>query len=258
MQASVKKMLADSAKEEYKVKPGECILRYYNMTSEEYIDKFNYTLIITLSEQPPNEKNFCEAFAYDLRDLLAQGFLKMDQSIQFIPVPVSQKRWQYLEKTIKNLKTYYDVEGILKYPLTKQEVILLFKNIRNQPAICSSSTGCSSVDLESCKHLTKLYDTSKVDRFAGVKQNKEKPIVIPPAVKSEIAKEESNDINTVISLTEEELKAINLLTPKAEQTLKSQQTRIYIDTLLKSGKQVQQVAGILIYETIVAFLKSAT
>lgn len=262
-QANIKKMLADTFTIDYPNSVfGECVLRFYRMTASEYASNQDYTLTIIFGDRPSN-RNVCEGYCYDIRQLLAEKYITLDGRTAHVPIPLSPDRWNWLHRHVPHdkLQLYSRESGKLEYPLLHQELMVILKNIRHQPTICSTTNGCVPIDLakESPQiKIMKLFDPSTQQRFGPEPESEkqpEKPFVFSPAIEQQNKQAESTRIKRVLDLTSQELKDLDIWVTKVQETLFSQKNQDYIKQMLSSGANEEQVSGFLIEDIIRSLLR---
>jgi hypothetical protein len=257
-QANVKKLLADTFPIDYPNSfAGQCILRFYRMTASEYASSRDYTLTVIFGDKP-SSKNKCEGFCYDIRQLLTEKYITLDGRTAHVPILLSPERWNWLCSHVSHdkLALYSREPGKLEYPLLHQELMVILKNIRYQPTICSTMDGCVPIDLTSTDVKTaKLFDLSPDKRF-GPEPTKEpsKPFVFSEGLEQQNKQDESARVKRVLDLTSQELKDIDIFVTKVQEVLFSEKNQDYIKKMLASGANEEQVSGFLIEDTLKTIL----
>lgn len=244
----------------YKSSNDMCVLRYYKMTEKEYNENKLYTFSVFFGTNPsqiPQVSSNCEGFCYDIRQLLREKYITLDGRTAHVPIPVSPERWAWLGNTFRDLKKFYREPGKLEYPLLHDELMIILKNIKYQPAICSTTRGCVSINMESNVKLHKLFDVSEENRFGPTpKQPVEvKPFSFSPVVEKNVRNDLQAKAQRVLELTSNELTSINIWTNTVERALFSKENREYIAEILKSGATEEQVSGFLVEDVIKTLLK---
>jgi hypothetical protein len=253
---NIKKMLHDTYPIDYSGVPeSSCVLRYYRMTESEFKDAINYTLTVWLGD--PTTSGSCEGFCYDIRQLLKERYIVLDGRTAQVPIPLSPERWNWLLENVNNqqLALYTTNKGILDYPLLKEELIVIFKNIKNQATVCSMYDRCIATSpdvVESRSQIQKYYDGQ--ERF-GPDVAPTKPFTFSKSVQKLSKREEQQKITHTISLVEKELRDLDVWVQSIEELTYSDETKNYIRNLLNSGTTEEQIASFLIYDVLSSVIK---
>lgn len=242
-------------------------VRYYKMTEEEYQSaKMQFYVITIFLGKFPHSETKTEGFAYDIRTLIKEKYIVLNEQVCYFPIPLSAKRWNFLRNKYADIGDYTYNTGLLTFPIYRAELTYIFKNIRNGPIICSSREGCVSISLEQLQGiigLLRFSDESVGNRFGNVKAEVAPTIIPPPSpinsvpsaifpppllmiegakavdgVRAmEIAKPMDEDrITRIIDQVEKELKDIQVEDAEIYTQLRSDQTRQYIRDLMEKQK----------------------
>jgi hypothetical protein len=105
--------------------------------------------------------------------------------------------------------------------------------------------------------ITKLFDTSSQQRFGPepIKRDSTKAFVFSPAVAENHKQFEEAKIKRVLDLTTQELKDLDVWVAKVQDTLFSPANQQYIQQMLNSGANEEQVSGFLIEDVIRLLLR---
>jgi hypothetical protein len=165
-------------------KAGQCYLRHYHLTHEEYQQGKQFTFAIIFGGSLPSQEVLCEGIVYDVRQLLKERYFAIDWKVGTIPVPLSAARWNVLHKKY-DLNKYSKKEGILEYPLLKSEFLVILRSLRSQVHVCSTKSAvvCLSADQPFRGVETfRFYDESEFRRYGP--EIREDPL---PATRDDIA-----------------------------------------------------------------------
>ncbi len=242
-------------------------VRYYKMTESEYQESKSQFYIFTMFlGKFPESASKTEGFAYDIRTLLKEKFILLNESVCYLPLPLSAKRWNFLKTKYANMGDFTYETGKLTFPLYRTELTYIFGNIRTNPTICSSKEGCVPVSLEQLQMLVglvRLPDESEQNRFGIVKTNIPEPVqVVAPILvvqqqnpEVEKKQEVENRVDLIISSAEKELKDLQIEDNEIFNQLKSEQTKIYVRDLLGKGKTDVHIMSALISDALDSLLK---
>jgi len=223
-------------------------IRYYKMTVMEFeLAKSQYYLFTIFFGKFPDSESKVEAMCFDIRTLLKEKYIVLNDQICYVPITLSAKRWNQLLLKNKDIGDYTFETGKLTFPLYLAELTYIFKNIRSSPIICSSSQGCVPVSLEQFQNvvgLITLPDESIENRFGIVKE----PIIISSELlSSQLDIDEKT--NSIINMTEKELKDIQIENQNVYSRLKSEETKMYIKDLLVKGKSEAHIISSLLSDS---------
>jgi len=264
---TIKKILTDTHFIEYpedlpnrtNSEASQCRVRFINMTSSEYESIKDFTLTIFIGGI--NEAVFCEGFCYNVMDLCRNGYLELDGSNMYIPIPLSKKRWDFINGKYARLRELTnDTPGMFMYPLLKSEVVTILSSIHEQPVVCSMSSGCAKVTPSECdsKKISYSFDESPDKRYGpmGVKFLRKRP---DPVLNAD--GKESTDMDSRVAQVKEmvvrELSGI-YDTELIKREIESREIENKIATYLSSelGRNESQVAGMIINEFLSERLRS--
>lgn len=148
-------------------------IRYYKMTKEEYQHRMNHQYMFTMFFGELSQDSFVEGFTYDIRTLMNEHMLRLEAKENFLPIPLSPKRWNLIVGSQKQpqLLAVSRATGYLFYPLSKSEVEIIFKKIAYHPLICSVPNGCWNGTWEQflqtySDRVIEAWDESAQNRFA--------------------------------------------------------------------------------------------
>lgn len=280
--ANIRKCIIDVMQESRDLELGKIgkspTVRYYHMTEQEYQDSSTYVFTVFLGKFPESGSE-TEGFSYDIRKLIRERYITFNQEINYVPIPLSVKRWNYIYNRLgKRMGEISFETGRLAFPLYKHELANIYSGIRNHPTMCSTTEGCVPVSIEklgTVVGLVHLSDQSKDNRFGkvgsapvsvtninvvaalGVTNVEQKKMDLPGEETSTIVGPDDVRVNRVIQQIENELSDIGLGDGSDEAILKklrSPESRQWIAKNLSQNKSDIQVTGMMFDDLLTALL----
>jgi hypothetical protein len=261
----IRKMLAETRFLDPELANAKYSVRYYYMTEEEFQKLKPYTFTVFVGNL---EDDQCEGFCYDIVRIHSEGYLQLDLEIPTLPICLSPERWGYLVKKYPNMFFYSKEEGKLSYPITKTELQTILSGViaKGTPVICSFDKGCIPVTISQLDavhgQLLKLFDQNEKHRHGPkdvLKTEKkgldDKGWSLP--VENKLSDQEiDKKVDKVIEEVRKQLSEMSLLIPAIDTKLSSQEERVWIEGILKSSTEVEQVAGMIIDEVLMSVLEN--
>ena len=238
-------------------------LRYYKMTDNEFQDaNMQHYAITIFYGKFPEAGSKTEGFVYDIRTLLKEKYVVLNELVCYFPITLSAKRWNHLRTKYADIGDFTFEVGRLTFPLYRTELSYIFKQIRSSPTICSSSDGCVPVTLEHLQGLVglvRLPDESVDNRFGIVREltppssggtvfttPSQSHQIIPVVTKGpEENKSETEQINSILKSVERELLDIHVDDPEILEQIKSEKTKQYVRDLLGKKSNVHIMSALI-------------
>src|SRR3972149_9445227 len=164
----IREKLYDLLKKTSEKKINVCPMRYYKMTKEEYNNVKSYCFNVILHY----EDKIYEGFCYDIRMLMQERYLEFNLKCGFYPIILKVERWNWMVENEEQLALYSKIPGILAFPMIKDELLTLLKNINNPITIMIvDSNKIMKIRINEEYNYVKenLYDISKEERFGPKK-----------------------------------------------------------------------------------------
>lgn len=242
-------------------------VRFYKMTTSEYdmARSQQYTFSVFFGDLP-TRNNKTEGYCYDIRTLITKKYIVLNQSTYQLPIPLSKDRWNIIVQKYGDPASLglTNKVGKLLFPLAKNQLSPILKNIRNEPIICATLDGCISATLEQLEAnigLIKLSDPDPIQRFGKVDKIldpseikisgdvvSQPVVVVQPAPPQKKIKEE--EIDQIIRMVESDLKYLDVDNQDIYNRLKSVDVRRYILELAERNYPQAFIISTLLSDSI--------
>jgi len=153
------KVYGDQLKEvesKYKEPVGLAVINYVNMNKSDYEEFADYCFTILFAM--PKVGSLTEGFCFDLRDLLNQGSIRLNEPEKtLLPIPISESRWNNLIDAGfgRDLNLVSKNKGILLFPLSTPEILLITENIHDSITVALGASLFGGPKLLAAKQINK-------------------------------------------------------------------------------------------------------